>query len=303
MARLLITGGSGLLALNWARCMSDLWDVQRIEHHRRVELMGTVSHQIDIGSQDALARLLDIVAPDVVVNCAGMTGVEQCEADREAARRANVSIPRTIAAACRGRPLHLVHISTDHLFDGTVSMATETEPPRPVNVYARSKADGEKAVLDTLEDALVVRTNFFGWGTGYKASFSDRIVGALRAGEKTGLFEDVYFTPILMDTLAETVHGLVSSGASGIYNVAGDERLSKYEFGLRIAEMFGLDSTLIQRSKLSVRSDLVTRPLEMSLSNNKARRLLGRELGGASAHMSRLTALESDPRVKEVQAL
>ena len=303
MKTLLLTGGSGLLGLNWARTMAVEWSVHLIMHSRVVAVAGAENQAANLGSRDALMRLLDAIEPDLVVNAAGLTNIELCEKEPETAALANVRIPANVAECCAGQGVRLVHISTDHLFAGTEPMLSEDEPVRPLNVYARTKADGETAVLDAWPDALVARTNFYGWGPTYRRSFSDRIVDALRRGEETVLFEDVHFTPILVDALAETVHDLVARDAHGVYHVVGDERLSKHEFGLRIADVFGLDKRLIRPGRIAELSNLVVRPLEMSLSNRKGSSQLGRDMGGVSSQLHRLAVMESDPRVKEIQAL
>jgi dTDP-4-dehydrorhamnose reductase len=303
MKTLLLTGGSGLLALNWARAMAAEWSIHLTLHGRLIALPGTVSHRADLASPDTFGQLLDVVGPDLVVHTAGLTDVERCEREPETAWFANVRIPANVAACCADRGIGLVHVSTDHLFSGTTPMLPEDAVVTPLNTYARTKAEGETEVLAASPAALIVRTNFYGWGPSYRCSFSDRIIGALRRREETVLFEDVYFTPILADALAETVHDLVALDASGIYHVVGDKRLSKHEFGMRIAEVFALDSGLIRAGRLASTDGLTVRPFEMSLSNFKARNLLGREIGGVDAHLRRLAAIESDPHVKEVQAL
>jgi dTDP-4-dehydrorhamnose reductase len=301
MRKLLLTGGSGLLALNWARVATSQWEVHAAFHERIIASPHAVGHHVDLGSDD-FGALLDAFSPDLVVHTAGLTSVEACEADPAAAERANVRLPARVAARCAERRIKLVHISTDHLFVAA-PMATEDTVPEPVNEYARTKIGGEEAVLSAASDALVARTNFYGWGPSYRRSFSDRILDDLRAGAAPTLFEDVFFTPILMDVLVRAVEDLVGKGAEGIYNIVADERLSKYEFGRRLAAQFGLDPTPIRAGRLADATALAARPREMSLSNAKAVAALGRPLGTVNSHLAQLASLETDPKVKEVQTL
>ena len=302
MKRLLLTGGSGLLALNWARAMGGSWQVHLALNRRLVSLAGIGAEVIDLGT-DGFGEALDRLRPDLVVNTAGLTDVEACERDPDAAHLANVTIPGNIAAHTARRGIGFVHISTDHLFDGVSLMLDEDSPVAPLNVYAASKARGEAAVLDANGAALVVRTNFYGWGPSYRRSFSDRILDALREGRETVLFEDVHFTPIDIDALVLASHELVAGRASGIYNVVGDERLSKYDFGLNVANRFRLDAGLIRPGRMTDRAELTRRPLEMSLSNRKLAAFLKRDLGDVAAQFQRLSSIEADPQVKEVQQL
>jgi dTDP-4-dehydrorhamnose reductase len=303
MANLLLTGGSGLLALNWTRIMAGTWTVHRLEHRRRLQVPGSQSHMGSLEAVDSVSRLLDLTKPDLVVNCAGMTNVEECQADPAAAQRANAEMPGLLAAACTSRGVRFVHISTDHLFDDRRTLFSESDRPAPLNVYGSTKAAGERAVFDAAPEALVIRTNFFGWGTSYRRSFTDSILSALRGGVRPMLFDDVYFTPILIDRLVEVVHQLVDLQGSGLYHVVGDERLTKYDFGLLVAREFGLDETLVQRGRFADRPELAARPREMGLSNAKLRSAIGCAIGDVATQLEHLAALETMAGVKEIQQL
>jgi dTDP-4-dehydrorhamnose reductase len=299
----LITGGSSLLGLNWAVAMRRTHRVVLALHRRQVALTGTATLEASLGSVEDVRRMLATAGPSLVVHAAGLTNVEACEADPEQARHVNVALAECVAAACHAEGVRLVHVSSDHLFDGREPLAEEQQPPSPLNAYARTKAEAEARVLAAHPDALVVRTNFYGWGPSYRRSFSDRVIDALRDGRGVPLFEDVFYTPILASELARAAHELVGAGASGIVHVVGDERLSKFEFGRRIARAFDLDAALIQRNRLECASGLAPRPRDMSLSNRKARALLGRPLGSVDEHLAQLRAQEQAGQAGELRAL
>lgn len=300
---ILITGGSGLLALNWAAAMRGRTAVTLGLHERAVSLGGVASHAVALDTVDTVGRGLDTVGPSVVVHTAGLANIEACEADPFRAEAVNVTLATNVAAACASRALPLIHVSTDHLFRGDEALTAETHAVNPQNTYARTKADAERRVLDIHPAALVVRTNFYGWGPRYRRSFSDTIVDALRQGRSLTLFTDVFFTPILAESLALAAHDLLDRQIRGIVHVVGDERLSKHEFGLRVARRFGLDEGLIAPGRLADRPLLVRRPLDMSLSNSLARRLLGRTLGEIDTHLARLQEQEHGGLAEELQAL
>ena len=111
------------------------------------------------------------------------------------------------------------------------------------------------------------------------------------------LFEDVYYTPILIDVLVDAVQKLLTATQTGIFNIVGDQRISKFEFGLKVATGFGFNSKLIRRSSLSERKDLTTRPLDMSLSNFKACNILGAPLGNIKDHIALLRDTSKQPLV------
>ena len=182
-------------------------------------------------------------------------------------------------------------------------MLAESSPVTPVNVYGRTKAEAELHVLEAHPFALLIRTNFYGWGTSYRCSFSDVIIEALRSGKDLNLFTDVFYTPILVNTVAIAAHDLIDTKTTGIVNIVGDERISKYEFGIRIAEEFGLDAGLIKPGLLADQVALVQRPYDMSLSNQKVSKLLGRKLGGVSEHLSELHKQEQNGFSQEMRSL
>ena len=302
-ATVLITGGSGLLALNWALAIRDRHDVVLGLHERQISLAGVRARQVDVESVDHLVRTFDEAQASMIIHAAGFTNVDECEARPEMARHINVDLAVNVAKACARLNLPLVHISTDHLFPGTESMATETTPVAPVNVYGRTKAEAERQVLDAYSQSVGMRTNFYGWGTSYRRSFSDAVIDGLRSGKELTLFKDVFYTPILIEAAASAAHELVESRACGIFNVVGDERISKYEFGLKIANEFGFDATLIKPGFLADQPTLIQRPHDMSLSNLKASMLFGKKLGGASEHIAKLHQQERNGLAREIQAL
>lgn len=299
----LITGGSSLLALNWALAIREQYMVTLGLHERAVSLVGVGTRQIDLESVDRLARVFEMVQPQIVVHTAGLTSVEKCEANPDLAQHINVELAANVARACARLGLPLIHVSSDHLFSGDASLVDETYPTAPRNVYGRTKKEAEARVLEAHPQALVIRTNFYGWGPSYRHSFSDVIIGALRSDKELTLFQDVYYTPILIEAAAQAAHDLINLKASGIFHVVGDERISKYKFGLKIAAEFNLDSNRISSGFLADQTMLVQRPHDMSLSNQKTRYLLGRKLGSVDEHIARLHQQEQSEPVQGIRNL
>lgn len=295
------TGGSGLLALNWASKIRDRQLVTLGLHNRKAGLKGVNTHKTSLDSVNEVLRAFDAVQPRIVVHTAGLTNVEACEANPALAEQINVRLATNVARACATRDLSLVQISTDHLFTGDAAFADETWPPAPQNVYGRTKAQAEAEVLEVNPAALVVRTNFYGWGPCYRRSFSDAIIADLRAGREMLLFEDVFFTPLIIEALVDAVHDLLDREASGIFHVTGDDRISKYDFGLAVAKHFELDARAIKAGSIRDRSGLVRRPLDMSLSNRKFRALLGRGVGRTDEHLARLRQQEVSGLAQEIR--
>ena len=298
--RLLITGGSGLLALNWACAMRERWDVVLGTHRHRVSLRGATALPLDLGDADRLSRLLSELSPDLVVHAAGLTSVDACEANPALARRVNAELARNVAVAAAGQNIRLVHISTDHLFAGTRSGYREDDAPAPLNQYARSKLLGEEWVRQAHPQALVLRTNFFGWGHAGRQSFSDWILQALREGREITMFDDVFFTPLLADALADAAHRLLERSAAGLYHLAGEERVSKFDFGVRLARAFGLPEAAIRRGSIGAAGLQAARPRDMSLDSGRARALLGAGSAGLDDQFQALRRQEETGRREEL---
>jgi dTDP-4-dehydrorhamnose reductase len=268
-----------------------------------VALPGVRAQKIDLESANAIARTIEAGRFDMVVHAAGFTSVEECEARPDSARHVNVTLANNVAKACAHVGLPLAHISTDHLFRGDEMLVNECCPTSPLNTYGRTKAEAERQVIETNPRTVVIRTNFYGWGSSYRRSFSDTILGALRSGKEAALFKDVFYTPVLIEVLAEAVLELVDRKVSGIYHVVGDERLSKYEFGLRMAEAFGLDSALVKPVLMADQTSLVGRPFDMSLSNRKVCGVLGRVFGSVDEQIARLRQQEQNGLAQELHGL
>jgi dTDP-4-dehydrorhamnose reductase len=299
----LVTGGSGLLGVNWAVTMRDRVDVLLAMHERFVSIPRVRSMPVCLNDEDAIVRQLDALGIALVVHAAGLTSVEACEANPALAQQVNVEFAATVARACARAGVALVHISTDHLFGGARKMITESDPVAPTNVYGRTKAEAECRVLDAMSEALVVRTNFYGWGPRYRRSFSDHILDTVRAGRQVPLFHDVTFSPILAESLIEATHELAALGVHGICHVVGDEVMSKLEFGRRLLRRFALPESAIVSCSIADKSGLVQRPLQMGLSNALATQLLGRPMCGPDDHLDILWRQERSAATTDILSL
>ncbi|AKR43499.1 SDR family oxidoreductase [Methylophilus sp. TWE2] len=271
MLNILITGGSGLLALNLASYFRQSNQVTLGLHHTRVALSRVKTLPLP-ASQDALCTVMREHGFNLVIHAAGMTNVDACEKNPEEAQKVNAHLSRDVAAACRNVGVKLVHISTDHLFNGLEPKRDELTPATPLNEYARSKLLAEQLVMVACPGALVMRTNFFGWGHPKRRSFSDWIIDSMRQQKPINLFQDVYFSPILISVLAEQLTRLLQINASGIFNVVSDERLSKSDFGLKLCNVFGFNPALIREVSVESVALSAIRPKDMSLDNTKLKR-------------------------------
>ena len=301
--KILFTGGSGLLAINWGLHIEKDFEVFLGLHKRKINIPEVKTVYIDIESINGFCTALETIQPDFVIHCAGLANVEDCESNPDLAYKVNVLFSENVAIACKKFHIQLVYISTDHLFSGLLPMVSEEEPTCTLNQYGRTKLQGERMVLTIDTQSLIIRTNFYGWGTRYRNSFSDFIINNLRKDLQVNLFEDFYYTPILIEELSQTVMELIAKNAKGVFNVVGDERISKYEFGKRLANTFNLNANLIQADKFSNRKDLVQRPLDLSLSNKKVSVFLNKKVGNINDNILRLFNQEQNGVVQKMHQI
>lgn len=301
--KILITGGSGLLGVNCAIYLRNNHLITLGLHKRIIEIEGVTSSVINMQDGFLLNKTIDDVEPNIVIHAAGLTNVDKCEENKKAAYKYNVNLTQNLVELCKLKNITFVHISTDHLFSGDNQYYAESSRLEPLNVYGETKAEAEQIVQDIFPESLIIRTNFFGWGPVYRSSFSDVIIDNLQNGKKINLFQDVFYTPISIVSLVDTIMKLIASNQRGVFNVVGDDRVSKYDFGLKIAEYFNLDSRLINAGFLCEQKDLVQRPSDMSLSNKKVSEVLGLEIGGVDKQIQLLHEQDINGVKREIKKL
>lgn len=285
--RILITGASGLLGLNLA--------LETAKEHvvygtAKDHLLNTRDFTVlpgDLLAPGAVEQVLDQAQPDWVIHCAALANVDACEADPVLARKANTHLPAKLATHVARGGARLVHISTDAVFDGKRGNYREDDIPNPLGVYARSKLDGETAVIQANPDAIVARVNLFGWSLSGRRSLGEFFVRNLLAGKQVNGFTDVYFCPLLANDLAHLLVKMLQKRLSGLYHVVSPECLSKYEFGLRVANKFGLDASLITPTSVEQGGLLAARSPNLTLRTNKLALALGEALPTTSEGLER----------------
>lgn len=273
---LLVAGASGFLGHSFTREAAASGRPLVLATHRGTSVHSDIPIvSADLTQPSAVRELLRRFQPHCVVNCAAFTNVDECELDPEKARALNVALPRTLADACGEAGVGLVHISTDSVFDGGRGNYAEQDDPAPVNVYARTKLEGERAVRETLPEALVLRTNFIGVSATGTAGLADWISSRLETAQRVSGFADVIFSPLLANDLARLILAAIDAGLEGVYHAAARDSCSKYDFACRLGSALGLDTNLIDKASLADAGLTARRPLNTSLSSARLEQDLG----------------------------
>jgi dTDP-4-dehydrorhamnose reductase len=244
--RILVTGASGLLGLNFCLNMAETHDITGVTHDHALRDVPFRCVQADLTNSGVFAKLISDFRPDLVLHCAAMANVDACEKNPEVAMRINAEVPGELAEVCRGKRIRFVHISTDAVFDGRKGNYSEEDEPHPLSVYAASKLAGEKKVQEKDPGALVARVNFYGFSLSGSRSLAEFFLENLVAAKSVNGFVDVMFCPLYAPDLAVILMQMVQKELNGLFHVVSPECLSKYSFGVSIAKKFGFDPALIK---------------------------------------------------------
>ncbi|HPH97356.1 MAG TPA: SDR family oxidoreductase [Anaerolineaceae bacterium] len=290
--RILITGVSGLLGINLAlEAVKQGREVVGLANSRTLQNTPFAVRACDLTDLSVIHPLLDELRPNAVVHCAALANLEVCESQPDLAQRLNTETPGRLAAETARRHIPFVHISTDAVFNGASCNYLETDPVSPLSIYARTKAEAEKAVLEAHPDALVARVNFYGWSLSGQRSLAEWFFNNLSGKRQVKGFTDVFFCPMLVNDLAGILLRLLDLHAGGIYHVVGSECLSKYAFGVAVARAFDLDENLITPVTAETGGLVARRSPNMCLNTEKLARTLGGPPPGLASGMERFTRL------------
>ena len=212
---------------------------------------------------------------DTIIHAAAMTNIEDCQKYKKKCFKINVSLTKLLNKFCNINKIKFIFISTDQIFNKNKSFKSELLKSNPCNYYGYTKSAAEKAVLNNNLDSLVIRTNFFGYGTKHRKSFSDWIIFNIKKGIKINVFDDIYFNPLYLKSLNIYLINLIKLKSKGIFNLVSDEKISKFEFAIKIASAFKLNNKFIIKSKFLLDKNLVKRARDMTLSNKKLKKKLG----------------------------
>lgn len=294
MIRLLVTGVSGLLGSNLALHAVRDHTVVGLYHSHPVTLSGCETLGCDLTDRVLTTRCLDDIRPDVIVHCAAITDVERCEADPESAQQINVEATRVLADWAGRHGVKMVYVSTDAVFDGERGHYRERDTPRPVNQYARTKLAGEEVIRDRLPDALVVRTNLYGWNVSDKLSFGEWVLRALIQRSPLTMFTDVIFNPLLTNDLAQIIMDLLDRGAEGTYHIGARDVCSKHRFALWLADIFDLCIDTVIPVSVDRFSFQASRPKYTSLAVERISQFLGQEMPSVIEGLNKFKSLLDD---------
>lgn len=287
--RLLVTGASGLLGLNLSLMgAAQGYAVTGLVNSRSLQSVPFEVRSVNLLDTESTLAVIDDVQPEAIIHCAAVADLNKAEKDPGLAKQVNGEVPGMLAGTAYRLGVPFIHISTDAVFDGCKSGYVEADPPNPLSTYARTKLLGEKAVLAANPDAVIVRTVFYGWSLSGTRSLSEFFIYSLKDGKPLKGFTDTSFCPLYVEDLAEALLEILSADLHGIFHVVSPEHLSKYEFGVRLARVFGLDAGLIAPVEVSQITRGAKRSNTLILNPDKIQRALGHPLPSIDSGIKRL---------------
>jgi dTDP-4-dehydrorhamnose reductase len=269
----MIFGAGGRLGAALAREYAAGWDVRALGRK-----------EADLSDPEAVADLVRAEKPDIVINCAAMTNVDECENERDKARVINADAPGAIARACKQTGAKMIHISTDYVFSGKKTEPyAEDDIAEPVSWYGETKLAGEEAVLAAGAGHAVVRVS---WVFGPdRDSFVDKALQTAMRGEPVKAVADKWSSPAYTLDIAEALRSLVNPGApGGIYHVCNAGICTWQDWAaeaIRVAEESGLMPTGAKVEPLrlaDIKAMVARRPVHSGMTCQRIEKLVGKPM-------------------------
>lgn len=289
--KVLVTGANGLLGQKLVQAFAGDFEVYGINRKQQscLDLPNYHYRAGDITERSILTELIQNIKPNYIVNSAAYTNVDGCEDDKEECWKVNARGVENLAYAAKKVSAFVVHISTDYVFDGKADEYDETSKPNPLGYYGRAKLAGENALIISDVDYTLVRTMvLYGTGKDLRPNFATWLIAKLKNKEPVTIVDDQFGQPTLVDDLAAAIHKIVELEKTGIFHIVGSEYLNRYEFALKLADVFGFDRQLITPIKTDALNQKAPRPLNSKFNLNKAETELGIQMSNVESGLLKL---------------
>lgn len=281
MQKILITGSNGLLGQKLIYQLTGYPEVELYASSRgenRTLLQKRYKYfSLDITNQRDVDVLVDQIRPDVIINTAAMTNVDACEEDKEGCWDLNVNATSYLVSASERINAHLIHLSTDFIFDGEDGPYDEEAQPNPLSYYGESKVASEEIVKQAKCTWAIARTVLV-YGVVDNMSRSNIVLwakGALEKNSELTVVDDQFRSPTLAEDLAHGCVLIAQKKAEGVFNISGGEYMCVIDLVKRVARYFNLDESKIKPISSSTLNQAAKRPPRTGFVLDKAIKQLG----------------------------
>ncbi len=232
--------------------------------------------QCDITDRNKTKKLIFDFCPDFIINAAAYTNVDKSETEREYAWRVNVKAVEYMAESARILDSHIIHISSDYIFDGENGPYLENVIPNPLGYYGRTKLASENVLKLYAVKNTIIRTNVLYGPTHFgRPDFVKWVIDSLKNNNQIRIVTDQINNPTFIDDLVQAIVKILEISKEGTYNIGGPDFLSRFDFTIKIADFFNLDKSLIIPILTKELNQPARRPLKSGLITIKAQSELG----------------------------
>jgi dTDP-4-dehydrorhamnose reductase len=272
ISKILILGASGLIGIPLTKKLRSFYQIYTT-YNRHKFFQDSI--KLDICSSRQLSKLFHDIQPDIVINLCGIyQNLDFCENNKNLVLDVNSRSLISISKLCNEFNSHLISISSDHVFDGSQGNYKEEDVPSPYNFYGESRLLGEKNIRSYCKNYCIVRTSMIFGKNPNRETLSEWILNAPKNNEKLKLINDQFMTPTYLPNFCNMLKEVIDSKYTQILHLAGPEKISRYEFAVKLFEKFNLDKNfLIPVSKKSFNFSK-NMPFDSSLNTDKANMLL-----------------------------
>jgi dTDP-4-dehydrorhamnose reductase len=270
MQKLLITGASGFLGWHICQMAKPEWEIYGTYFYHKLEIPGVKMLKVNLTDFQELKCIFNDISPTAIIHTAAQSQPNFCQTHPEESQAINVTASCNIAGLCADRSIPCVFTSTDLVFNGLNAPYRETDPVCPVNLYGEQKVMAEIGMLERFPQTVVCRMPLmFGMETPTATSFIQPFIQTLKAGKELNLFIDEFRTPVSAKTAAQGIL-LSLEKVTGLIHLGGQERISRYDFGRLLIEVFQLDDAKLQACRQQDVKMAAPRPADVSLDSAKA---------------------------------
>ena len=258
--KILLTGASGQLG---SECNEAL--------RSRYEIIAPEREEFDITNWDKVITAISELSPDIIVNCAAFTAVDECETERGKAERINVEGPRNLAQGAARYDKVIVHISSDFVFNGRKRLPQpyfEDDPMDPLSFYGFTKMESEVAVKQNAPNYIIIRT---GWLYGIRGdSFPKKVLkSALKGGQESiSVVNDQFGSPTWSYRVAQQIKVLIDNGREGVYHATSEGYCSRYEWAKYFLDRMEIKTPVVHCASKDYPTPAV-RPVNSILENRQ----------------------------------
>jgi dTDP-4-dehydrorhamnose reductase len=240
--------------------------------------------RLDVTSRKDVKEFCLRLKPDFIIHTAAFTNVDACETERQKAWTVNVQSVEYMVQVCRLLDAHLIHFSTDYVFDGTEGPYSEIAIPRPLGYYAKTKLASENVCLTNSIEATVIRTNvLYGPTQSLKPDFVMWVLRKLAENKPFSVVDDQYSNPTLIDDLAYLVEKVLQTRQTGLFHSGGSEWENRFQTAQKVATVFKLNSHLISPMSTASLQQAAPRPMKGGLIPLKAETSFGMKFSGVES--------------------